>query len=45
MDISDGLIADAKKLINMQNLSFQIDVNKIPISNKLKTYLIKKKKK
>ena len=44
MDISDGLIADAKKLINMQNLSFQIDVNKIPISNKLKTYIIKKKK-
>ena len=41
MDISDGLISDMKKLINNQNLSFEIDINKIPISNNLKIYLKK----
>ena len=35
MDISDGLISDMHKLINMQNLSFEIDINKVPISNYL----------
>ena len=41
MDISDGLISDMRKLINNQNLSFEIDINKIPISKKLKIYLNK----
>ena len=45
MDISDGLISDMNKLINKQNLSFEIDVNKIPISKNLKFYLKKYKKK
>ena len=45
MDISDGLISDMKKLINSQNLSFEIDINKIPISKKLKVYLKKYNKK
>ena len=34
MDISDGLITDMNKLINKQKLSFEINVNKIPISKK-----------
>ena len=45
MDISDGLISDMKKIINTQNLSFEIDINKIPISKKLKIYLKKYNKK
>ena len=45
MDISDGLITDMKKLINKQNLSFEIDVNKIPISKNLKFYLKRYNKK
>ena len=45
MDISDGLISDMKKLINTQNLSFEIDINKIPVSKKLKIYLKKYNKK
>ena len=44
IDISDGLIVDMKKLINKQNLSFDINVNKIPISKNLKFYLKKYKK-
>jgi thiamine-monophosphate kinase len=32
IDISDGLIADLEKMINNQNLSYQINENKIPIS-------------
>ena len=44
MDISDGLISDMNKLINKQKLSFNIDTNKIPISNNLKFYLTKYKK-
>ncbi len=36
MDISDGLITDMNKLINKQKLSFEINVNKIPISKKFK---------
>ena len=45
IDISDGLISDMNKLINKQKLSFEIDVNKIPISVNLKFYLKKYKKK
>ena len=41
MDISDGLISDMQKLINKQKLSFEIDINKIPISKMLKSYLKK----
>ena len=41
MDISDGLITDINKLINMQKLSFNINVNKIPISKNLEFYLKK----
>jgi len=41
MDISDGLVADMNKLINKQKLSFEIDINKIPISKNLKIYLKK----
>tara|TARA_B100001250_G_scaffold25667_1_gene21236 strand:+ start:130 stop:1089 length:960 start_codon:yes stop_codon:yes gene_type:complete len=44
MDISDGLISDMIKLINKQKLSFEIDVNKIPISKNLEIYLEKYKK-
>ena len=44
MDISDGLISDMIKLINKQNLSFEVDIDKIPISNKLYKYLKKYKK-
>jgi len=44
MDISDGLVSDMIKLINNQNLSFEINVNKIPISKNLKIYLKKYKK-
>ena len=36
IDISDGLIDDLNKLINKQNLSFQLYEKKIPISNNLK---------
>ena len=44
MDISDGLISDMNKLINKQKLSFEIDLNKIPISKNLQIYLKKYKK-
>ena len=43
MDISDGLISDMTKLINSQKLSFNINVNKIPISKNVKIYLKKSK--
>jgi len=39
IDISDGLVADMSKLINKQKLSFEINVNKIPISKNLQVYL------
>ena len=45
MDISDGLISDMRKLINNQNLSFEIDINKVPISKKMEIYLKKYNKK
>ncbi len=44
MDISDGLIADMNKLINNQKLSFDININKIPISKNLEFYLKRYKK-
>ena len=44
IDISDGLITDMNKLINKQKLSFDINVNKIPISKNLEFYLKKYKK-
>ena len=45
IDISDGLFSDMIKLINKQKLSFEIDINKVPVSNKLKLYLNKYYKK
>ena len=45
IDISDGLISDMMKLINNQNLSFEININKIPISKNLNFFLKKYKKK
>ena len=45
IDISDGLIDDLKKLINRQNVSFKVDIDKIPISKQLFKYLILYKKK
>ena len=45
MDISDGLISDINKLINKQKLSFEININKIPISKNLEIYLKKYRKK
>ena len=41
IDISDGLFGDLTKLTNTSKLYFRLDVEKIPISSKLKTYLIK----
>ena len=38
MDISDGLIVDMSKLINKQKLSFEINLNKIPVSKNLEFY-------
>ena len=45
MDISDGLITDMNKLINKQKLSFEININKIPISKNLNFFLKKYNKK
>ena len=46
MDISDGLFSDIEKLINKQKLSYEIDIDKIPISrNLLKILNLKKLKK
>ena len=45
MDISDGLFSDMCKLINRQNLSFEINLNKIPISKNLNFFLKKYNKK
>ena len=44
IDISDGLISDMEKLINNQKLSYEIYIDKIPISKNLKDYLKKKNK-
>ena len=43
IDISDGLIADLEKMINNQNLSYQINEHKIPIS-KFLTMIVKDQK-
>ena len=43
IDLSDGLIADLEKMLNKQNLSYNIDLDKIPICLNL-TNLIKSKK-
>jgi thiamine-monophosphate kinase len=43
IDISDGLISDLGKLINKQKLSFQLDLESIPISINLKKLIITKK--
>ncbi len=41
IDISDGLFSDMFKLINKQKLSFEIDINKIPVSKNLNIYIKK----
>ena len=43
IDLSDGLISDLEKLINKQRLSYELYLDKIPISNYLKKILIKKR--
>ena len=43
IDVSDGLITDLEKMINSQNLSYQLSEDKIPISKEL-SFLIKAKK-
>ena len=43
MDVSDGLFSDMTKLINNQNLNYEIYLNLIPISNQLNLYLKKNK--
>ena len=43
IDISDGLITDMEKLINKQNLSYQIFLEKVPISSNLSNILKNKK--
>jgi len=45
IDISDGLLSDMNKLINKQKLSFEININKIPISKNLESYSKKYNKK
>ena len=44
IDISDGLISDMEKLINNQKISYEININKIPVSKSLKDYLKKNNK-
>ena len=39
IDISDGLIADLDKMINRQNLSYQLSEDKIPISLHLSNFI------
>jgi len=43
IDISDGLIADIEKMMNKQNLSYELNEDEIPISKQLSS-LIKNKK-
>ena len=43
IDVSDGLIADLKKLINNQKLTFKLYLEDIPISKNLKKLLVQKK--
>ena len=44
IDISDGLISDIERLINYQNLSYEINLNNIPISKNLDIFLKKRNK-
>ena len=39
IDVSDGIIDDLNKLINEQNVGFNLYIDKIPISKNLKIYL------
>lgn len=43
IDVSDGLVADLEKLINKQKLSYELNLNNIPISSNLTKLLITKK--
>ena len=43
IDISDGLFADLDKLINNQNVSYKININKIPISKPMNALILKHK--
>tara|TARA_B100000963_G_scaffold354486_1_gene371092 strand:- start:753 stop:1712 length:960 start_codon:yes stop_codon:yes gene_type:complete len=43
IDISDGLVTDLEKLINKQNLSYRLLIDRIPISSKLKKLISLKK--
>ena len=45
IDISDGLYQDINHLIKSSNLSYDLDLNKVPISNYLKNYIKKNNKK
>ena len=45
MDISDGLISDLTKLINKQKISYELFLDKVPISKNLSLFLNKFKKK
>ena len=45
IDISDGLFADLKKLINNQKLGFIVNLDKVPISKNLKLYIKNNNKK
>ena len=44
IDISDGLISDMERLINNQSLSYEINLNNIPISKNLDIFLKNKNK-
>ena len=43
IDISDGLLADLEKLIDKQKLSYELFIDKIPISKNMHKLLLKKK--
>ena len=43
IDISDGLLTDLEKMINVQKLSYKLNLENIPISNNLKKVLNVKK--
>ena len=45
IDISDGLVSDLVKLINNQKLFFEIEIDKIPTSKNLNSFLKKYNKK
>ena len=43
IDLSDGLFSDINKMINKKNLSYEINLDKVPISNKLSKLISLKK--